>query len=124
MADTEKTLKTRILLSYDSDDNWDNIVDFTPEKGELIVSSELLSSTEGDTDKPIRFKIGDGGKKWAELPTFYPMNPAEYATKTELQSIDLDNYYKKTETYTQDQVNDAISEAIDTAIYNVLTTPI
>lgn len=109
MADTEKTLKTRILLSYDKSENWESIPDFKPACGEVIVVAD------SEDNAPEYFVIGDGqtqliaGEGEPTLPKFYPFNPEE---------VNLSNYYTITETDT------AIKNAIDEAIYTVLNTPV
>ena len=101
MADTEKTLKTRILLSYDLAENWESIPEFTPERGEVIVVAD------SGTNTPEYFVVGDGqtqlipGEDKPTLPKFYPFNPAD---------VNLDNYY------TMAQTNAAITTAINKAI--------
>lgn len=109
MADTEKTLKTRILLSYDSEDAWKEVETFTPKAGEVIVVADNKSKA------PKYFIVGDGQTLFVPeegeptLPKFYPFNPEE---------VNLSNYY------TMAQTDTAIENAIDAAIYKVLNTAV
>lgn len=58
----EKTIKTRIQLKNDTEDNWNRQVNFIPLKGEIIIYS-------ADVSHPFsRLKIGDGNTTVVALP--------------------------------------------------------
>lgn len=61
MSTEETTLKTRISLLHDTEENWNNMTDFTPYDGEVIVydKSDLVSAG---------IKVGDGSTNLRELP--------------------------------------------------------
>lgn len=69
MADTYKTLQTRIKQKYDTLSNW---VTNNPVllKGELAVVEVPTGDTSGASTQPpaIMFKIGDGSNKFTDLP--------------------------------------------------------
>lgn len=55
-------LNLRIIHTHDTQEKWDQYIDFVPQAGEVIVY---------DADKDIlyeRFKIGDGKTKLVDLP--------------------------------------------------------
>lgn len=55
------SLNTRIISTHDTEDKWNQVPDFIPRKGEIIVY---------DIDSKYsyeRFKIGDGKTKIADL---------------------------------------------------------
>ena len=58
----EKTIKTRIQLKNDTENNWNKAVNFIPLKGEIIIYS-------ADDSHPFsRLKIGDGDTTVTALP--------------------------------------------------------
>lgn len=59
---TEKILNTRIMLKYDTLENWNKDL-FTLKKGELAIVE--VPTVEGSTLQPVMFKVGDGSKKFS-----------------------------------------------------------
>lgn len=58
----QKTLKTRIVLKHDTEENWNKAVNFIPFKGEQIIYDK-------DDAHPFeRCKIGNGTDKVSDLP--------------------------------------------------------
>ena len=66
----EKTLQTRIKLKYDTLTNWQDAgADVVLLKGEVGVCEVPTGSTAEQVTPPaILFKVGDGTKKFSELP--------------------------------------------------------
>lgn len=115
---SEKTLTTRITLSYDTNANWSNLTDFIPKKGEVIV-------VETGDRKSDYFVIGDGVTLLNDLKHY--SNDQQFYNKGEIDDkfnniqppeVDLSNYY------TQKETDDAIQNAINESIYTVLNTPV
>ena len=72
MADTQnKLLKTRIQLKYDTFANWTSN---NPKllAGEIAIATlttaHAVSPVEGDTQRPVLFKVGDGERNFNALP--------------------------------------------------------
>lgn len=64
----ENTLKTRILLKYDTYESW-QANDLILKKGEVgVVQITEGDSESGLTPPAVSFKIGDGEKQWSQLP--------------------------------------------------------
>ena len=60
--ETEKTLKTRVVLKHDAEANWNKATTFIPKKGEVIIYDP------DSTHMYSRQKIGDGIKTVINLP--------------------------------------------------------
>lgn len=58
----EKTLKTRVVLKHDTEENWNKATNFIPKKGEVIIYDPDGTHTYS------RQKVGDGIKNINELP--------------------------------------------------------
>jgi hypothetical protein len=58
----EKTLNTRIVQKHDTQERWEQALNFIPKAGEIIVYDI------DDNYSYERFKIGDGKAKINELP--------------------------------------------------------
>lgn len=59
MAD--KTVKTRLVLKHDIEENWAKAANFVPKQGEIIIY-------DGAAGAPAKIKIGDGTTKVKDLP--------------------------------------------------------
>ncbi len=59
MAD--KTVKIRLVLKHDTEENWAKAANFIPKQGEVIIY-------DGAAGSPSRVKIGDGVTKVNDLP--------------------------------------------------------
>lgn len=59
MAD--KTVKIRLVLKHDTEENWAKAANFIPKQGEVIIY-------DGAAESPSRVKIGDGATKVNDLP--------------------------------------------------------
>ena len=59
MAD--KTVKIRLVLKHDTEENWGKAANFIPKQGEVIIY-------DGAAGAPSRIKIGDGATKVNDLP--------------------------------------------------------
>lgn len=57
-----ETIKTRIQLKNDTEENWNKAINFTPKKGEVIIYSA------DDTHPFSRLKVGDGETTVINLP--------------------------------------------------------
>ena len=68
MAETTKTLKTRIQLKYDTLDNWNAVAStFVPNKGEVCFVEIPTGDTTATTAPTVLFKVGDGKATWGAL---------------------------------------------------------
>ena len=68
MAETTKTLKTRIQLKYDTLANWNAVADtFVPNKGEVCFVEIPTGDKTATTAPTVLFKVGDGAKTWGAL---------------------------------------------------------
>lgn len=68
MAETTKTLKTRIQLKYDTLANWNAVADtFVPNKGEVCFVEIPTGDATATTAPTVLFKVGDGTKTWGAL---------------------------------------------------------
>lgn len=68
MAETTKTLKTRIQLKYDTLANWNAVADtFVPNKGEVCFVEIPTGDNTATTAPTVLFKVGDGAKTWGAL---------------------------------------------------------
>lgn len=66
---TERTLKTRVILKHDTEENWNKATTFVPKKGEVIIY-------DPDNAHPYsRQKLGDGEKTVVNLPFFENIGP-------------------------------------------------
>ena len=59
MAD--KTVKIRLVLKHDTEENWAKAANFIPKQGEVIIYDGVVGA-------PSRVKIGDGTTKVNDLP--------------------------------------------------------
>lgn len=68
MAETTKTLKTRIQLKYDTLANWNAVADtFVPNKGEVCFVEIPTGDSTATTAPTVLFKVGDGTTTWGAL---------------------------------------------------------
>ena len=68
MAETTKTLKTRIQLKYDTLANWNAVANtFVPNKGEVCFVEIPTGDATATTAPTVLFKVGDGNKTWGAL---------------------------------------------------------
>ena len=68
MAETTKTLKTRIQLKYDTLANWNAVANtFVPNKGEVCFVEIPTGDTTATTAPTVLFKVGDGKATWGAL---------------------------------------------------------
>ena len=68
MAETTKTLKTRIQLKYDTLANWNAVAStFVPNKGEVCFVEIPTGDTTATTAPTVLFKVGDGKATWGAL---------------------------------------------------------
>ena len=68
MAETTKTLKTRIQLKYDTLANWNAVANtFVPNKGEVCFVEIPTGDDSATTAPTVLFKVGDGTKTWGAL---------------------------------------------------------
>ena len=68
MAETTKTLKTRIQLRYDTLANWNAVAStFVPNKGEVCFVEIPTGDTTATTAPTVLFKVGDGKATWGAL---------------------------------------------------------
>lgn len=68
MAETTKTLKTRIQLKYDTLANWNAVADtFVPNKGEVCFVEIPTGDKTATTAPTVLFKVGDGATTWGAL---------------------------------------------------------
>lgn len=68
MAETTKTLKTRIQLKYDTLANWNAVANtFVPNKGEVCFVEIPTGDKTATTAPTVLFKVGDGTKTWGAL---------------------------------------------------------
>lgn len=68
MAETTKTLKTRIQLKYDTLANWNAVAStFVPNKGEVCFVEIPTGDATATTAPTVLFKVGDGNKTWGAL---------------------------------------------------------
>lgn len=58
----QNTIKTRIQLKYDTEQNWNKATNFVPLRGEVIIYSP------DDTRRFCRIKVGDGSTPVVDLP--------------------------------------------------------
>ena len=62
------TVKARIQLKHDTEENWNKAVNFIPRKGELIIYN---AESSNDNARPFpRLKVGDGITNVVNLPFF------------------------------------------------------
>lgn len=63
------TIKSRIQLKNDTEENWNKAINFIPRKGELIIYN--ADSSNNDNARPFpRLKVGDGITNVVALPFF------------------------------------------------------
>lgn len=68
MAETTKTLKTRIQLKYDTLANWNAVAStFVPNKGEVCFVEIPTDDATATTAPTVLFKVGDGATTWGAL---------------------------------------------------------
>ena len=68
MAETTKTLKTRIQLKYDTLANWNAVAStFVPNKGEVCFVEIPTGDATATTAPTVLFKVGDGTTTWGAL---------------------------------------------------------
>lgn len=68
MAETTKTLKTRIQLKYDTLANWNAVAGtFVPNKGEVCFVEIPTGDKTITTAPTVLFKVGDGATTWGAL---------------------------------------------------------
>ena len=68
MAETTKTLKTRIQLKYDTLANWNAVAStFVPNKGEVCFVEIPTGAATATTAPTVLFKVGDGKATWGAL---------------------------------------------------------
>ena len=68
MAETTKTLKTRIQLKYDTLANWNAVAStFVPNKGEVCFVEIPTNGATATTAPTVLFKVGDGTTTWGIL---------------------------------------------------------
>ena len=68
MAETTKTLKTRIQLKYDTLANWNAVAStFVPNKGEVCFVEIPTGDATATTAPTVLFKVGDGATTWGAL---------------------------------------------------------
>ena len=68
MAETTKTLKTRIQLKYDTLANWNAVAStFVPNKGEVCFVEIPTGDATATTAPTVLFKVGDGKATWGAL---------------------------------------------------------
>ena len=68
MAETTKTLKTRIQLKYDTLANWNAVAStFVPNKGEVCFVEIPTNDPTATTAPTVLFKVGDGTTTWGTL---------------------------------------------------------
>ena len=68
MAETTKTLKSRIQLRYDTLANWNAVAStFVPNKGEVCFVEIPTNDTTATTAPTVLFKVGDGKATWGAL---------------------------------------------------------
>ena len=68
MAETTKTLKTRIQLKYDTLANWNAVAStFVPNKGEVCFVEIPTNDATATTAPTVLFKVGDGTTTWGAL---------------------------------------------------------
>lgn len=68
MAETTKTLKTRIQLKYDTLANWNSVAStFVPNKGEVCFVEIPAGDATATTAPTVLFKVGDGVTTWGKL---------------------------------------------------------
>jgi hypothetical protein len=68
MAETTKTLKTRIRLKYDTLANWNAVAStFVPNKGEVCFVEIPTGDATATTAPTVLFKVGDGATTWGAL---------------------------------------------------------
>ena len=68
MAETTKTLKTRIQLKYDTLANWNAVAStFVPNKGEVCFVEIPTGDKTATTAPTVLFKVGDGKATWGAL---------------------------------------------------------
>lgn len=68
MAETTKTLKTRIQLKYDTLANWNAVANtFVPNKGEVCFVEIPTGDATATTAPTVLFKVGDGATTWGAL---------------------------------------------------------
>ena len=66
MADN--TIKTRIQLKNDTEENWNKAVNFVPKNGELIIYNAESGQNIDEARRFPRFKVGDGVTTVPNLP--------------------------------------------------------
>ena len=98
MADTNKILKTRIVLKNDTAENWRQSI------GKVLLKGEI--GIEIDTKK---FKIGDGTSDWQTLP-YANMSIEEIESLFDEKAISI---YEKEYNGTTDGLNTVITEVTD-----------
>lgn len=65
------SIKSRIQLKNDTEENWNKAVNFIPKKGELIIYNADSSNQINDNARPFpRLKVGDGITNVIALPFF------------------------------------------------------
>lgn len=83
------TIKTRIQLKNDTEENWNKAINFVPRKGELIIYN-AESGQNIDTARLFpRFKVGDGVTTVVNLPFFYGIGQYTYEDIAPVQIINL-----------------------------------
>lgn len=64
----ENTIKTRIQLKNDTEENWNKAVNFVPKQGELIIYNAESGQNIDSARRFPRFKVGDGVTTAPNLP--------------------------------------------------------
>lgn len=65
------SIKSRIQLKNDTEENWNKAINFIPKKGELIIYNAESSNQINDNARPFpRLKVGDGITNVIALPFF------------------------------------------------------
>lgn len=78
MAD--KTVKIRLVLKHDTEENWAKAANFIPKQGEVIIY-------DGAAGSPSRVKIGDGATKVNDLPFVHQYLLDNANSFTQIQSF-------------------------------------
>lgn len=78
MAD--KTVKIRLVLKHDTEENWAKAANFIPKQGEVIIY-------DGAAGSPSRVKIGDGATKVNDLPFVHKYLLDNANSFTQIQSF-------------------------------------
>ena len=127
---SEKILKTRIQLKYDTVENWQSTgASLVLKKGEVAICAVPSGTTivNGDPARPqVLFKVGDGTStfaqlKWAsamaaDVHTWAKKSESEFTTWVKslisVEDVDLSNYYTKREVDTKVSTNTTAITAI------------